>query len=155
MGGSDIDDPPQRLSLHFRHHGPDQVEGGREVDGRDGVPLLFRKIFHRGDMLDAGVVDDDVDLAEFGPGGVGHGADGFRLAHAGAGIGDFDAGFPSQGEAQGFRSGLASPEAVEHDIGALGGQGSGDAEADAAGGAGDDGGFSFEHDISPLGLGLG
>ncbi len=40
------------------------VERRREVDRDDRVPLLGRELLDRRDVLDAGIVDQDVDLAE-------------------------------------------------------------------------------------------
>ncbi|KAG0905131.1 hypothetical protein G6F32_017205 [Rhizopus arrhizus] len=41
-------------------------------------------------------------------------------------------------------------ETIQDDIGALLGEGGGDTQADAAGGTGDKGDFSFEHEHSPV-----
>ena len=40
------------------------MEGGGQVDRDDLVPLLDREILDRRDVLDAGIVDQDVDAAE-------------------------------------------------------------------------------------------
>ena len=42
-----------------------RVDGG-QVDRDDRVPALRRELLDRGGELDAGVVDEDVDPAEFG-----------------------------------------------------------------------------------------
>jgi hypothetical protein len=90
-------------------------------------------------VLDAGVVDQDVDAAELG-GSVGHhGLDLGRLAHVGAVVPHLDARAATSARA------LHVAKAVEHDVGALAGQRLGNAQADAAGGAGDECGFAFEH----------
>jgi len=40
------------------------VKGRAQVDGDDGVPLVDRELLDRRDVLDAGVVDQDVDRPE-------------------------------------------------------------------------------------------
>jgi len=62
------------------------------------------------------------------------------LAHVGAVVGHAAA---QPGHFGAGAVGVA--EAVEHDVRPLAGQGQGDAQADAAGRAGDQGGLSFEH----------
>ena len=64
MGRGRVDDPAPFLRLHAGHGGADGVEGGREVDGDDLVPLLGRELLDRGDVLDAGIVDEHVESAE-------------------------------------------------------------------------------------------
>ena len=91
-------------------------------------------------MLDAGVVHQDVHMAEFFSGKGHHGLDFGGLAHVGAVVGHLGA---KRGDFLLRRLGVA--KTVEHDVGALGGQRFGDAQADAAGGAGDEGGFIFQH----------
>ncbi len=68
-------------------------------------------------MLDAGIVDDDVDLAEAGDGALDHHVDGVAVRHVGAVIGDVDVVFV--GERGALRLDLGRiAEAVEHDGGA-------------------------------------
>jgi hypothetical protein len=63
------------------------VERCREVDGDDRVPFVDGKLFDRGDVLYAGVVDEDVDAAEL-PFGIGdHGLDRLQPAHIGRMVG--------------------------------------------------------------------
>ena len=72
-------------------------------------------------MLDAGIVDEDVDGAEFLLGVGDHGGDLVGLAHVGGGIAHRDAVL--LGEAGAQRLDLAGvAEAVEDDIGAVGGK---------------------------------
>ena len=76
---------PQLRCLHLRQREPGRVEGRAEVDRDDRVPALDRELLDRRDVLDAGVVDEDVDAAEVGLGRVGHHRlDLGRLAHVGA-----------------------------------------------------------------------
>ena len=64
MRGGDVDDAPPFAALHLGHHGADGVERRGQVDGDDRVPLGDRESLDRLHVLDAGVVDEDVDLAE-------------------------------------------------------------------------------------------
>ena len=57
---------------------------GRQIDGDDGVPFLDREILDIGHVLDAGIVDQHVERAEFLFGGGDHGGDLGRLGHVGA-----------------------------------------------------------------------
>jgi hypothetical protein len=116
------------------------VEGRAEVDRDDRVPLGGGKLLDRRHVLDAGVVDEDVDAAELGLRVGHHRLDLGRLAH----VGPVVAGLHAERGHLGARR-LEFAEAVEHHVGALARQAQRDAVADAAGGAGDEGGFSFEH----------
>jgi hypothetical protein len=109
-----------------------------EIDGENRVPLFRRKALEGGHVLNAGIIDEDVHLAE----GVGtarhHPLDGVRLAHVGAVEQSVDAvlfGKPGS-NALDFR---AVAKTVEHDIRAAGRQRPGDPEPDPAGRARDDG----------------
>jgi hypothetical protein len=117
------------------------VEGRAQVDRDDRVPALGREVLDIGDELDAGVVDQDVHAAEPGLAGLHQRGDLCRLAHVGTVVAHV-------GRPSGLDLGLGAvgiAEAVEHDLGALGSQGLGDAQADAAGGASDEGSLSCEH----------
>jgi hypothetical protein len=136
---------PQLLRLHARQARRAGVEGAGQVDGDDGVPAVDRKVLDVGHMLDAGVVDQHVHAAK-GLGRKGHhGFDLGRLAHVGAVVGRL--------HAQRFDCGLGAhhvAKAVEHDVGALARQAQGHAQADAAGGTGDECGLALEaHLVSP------
>jgi hypothetical protein len=50
--------------LHAGKHGADGVEHGGEVDGQNGVPPVYRKALGGCDILDAGVVDKNVDRSK-------------------------------------------------------------------------------------------
>ena len=60
----DVDDPAPALRAHQRQRRGGGVEGRGEVDRDDLVPLLGREVGDRRDVLDAGVVDQDVDAAD-------------------------------------------------------------------------------------------
>ncbi len=62
-----VDHPPPAALLHARQRGARGVEGRRQVDREDRVPLLDRQFVHGSDVLDAGVVHEDVDGAERSP----------------------------------------------------------------------------------------
>ena len=61
----DVDDAAPVALLHLRQHRLDRVEVRRQVDRDHRVPALVRKLLDRRGVLDAGVVDEDVDRAEF------------------------------------------------------------------------------------------
>ena len=116
-----------------------------DVDVELLVEVLRRDGFEGRELVDAGVVDQDVELAEGLDGGV---DDGLRVGGLGdvsvdgdglaAGLGD--------GVDDGVGAGLAGG-VVDDDGGARGGEGLGDGGSDALGGAGNDGDFSckFAH----------
>src|SRR3546814_1297656 len=54
------DDPAPFLRLHERHRGTIQIPGRIHVDPDDRFEFLGRKILDSGDMLDAGVGDQDI-----------------------------------------------------------------------------------------------
>ncbi len=47
------------------------VEDAGEIDGENIVPFVHRELLHRGHVLDAGVIDHDIDAAE-GAFGIAH-----------------------------------------------------------------------------------
>ena len=99
-------------------------------------------------MLDAGVIDKDVDAAELFGRHPHHVFDLGRLAHVGAVVGDLDAVLGDR------RLGpFDVAETIEHDIGALLRQRLRNTQTDAAGGPGDQCSFSFEQDVPPIHLG--
>ena len=56
---------PQPLLFHLRHGGGNAVERRRQVDRQDRIPFGGRELLHRRGELDAGIVDQDVEAAEF------------------------------------------------------------------------------------------
>ncbi len=122
MGAGGVDDPAPARRLHVRHGEAAGVKGAGKVEGNDLVPLLDRKVLDRGDVLDAGVVDQHVDRP-----GLFH-----QLFDALGGGQVRPAVACTQLLAQGGdRIGIA--KAVEHHLGAFGPQGAGDGKADARG----------------------
>ncbi len=124
----------------------DGVEGRRQVDGDDRVPLGGREFVDRRDMLDAGIVDEDVDAAKLRR-LRDHGGDLVRLRHVRRRIERATAAEGLKPPTLGLdRLGVAEP--VDDDIGAFAGQRPGDGKADAGGRSGDEGGAGFqEHGI--------
>ena len=102
----------------------------------DRVPFLDRKLVERRDMLNAGIVDEHVKPAMLGERCRDHLGDRLRLRHVGGRIADLDAEIgrdlvPGLGDLGG------GAKAVQHDGRSGLGQRARDAEADAAGRAGD------------------
>jgi hypothetical protein len=60
-----VDDPAAPLRLHDRHGRLSGVEGRGQDDGDQRVPLLRREVLDGRDVLDARIVDQDVEAAEF------------------------------------------------------------------------------------------
>jgi hypothetical protein len=113
------------------------VEGRAEIDGNDRVPFGRRKLVQGGDVLNACVVDQDVEPAEFMQRCRNHLGDRFRIRHIGAGIADTHAEI--LGDAVSHRFDLFRlAEAVQHDVRACAGESPRDAEPDAAGRAGNE-----------------
>ena len=65
MRGGDVDNPPPLSRLHRRQCCGGRVECRGKVDRNDPVPLLDGELVNRRDMLDTGIVDENVDAAEF------------------------------------------------------------------------------------------
>jgi hypothetical protein len=140
MGRGSREDAAPAAGLHAWNGGPDGVEGGREIDGEDLVPLLGRKLLDGRDVLDAGVVDEDINGSERLLGLSHHGDDLVRLGHVGGQVDCCDAELSLQtGPLLLDLAWLA--EAVDQDVRALLGQSARDAEPDAAGRASDNRGF--------------
>ena len=132
MCRSNVDDASPFVGEHGGQREANGVEGGAQIDGENGVPLGDRERLQRGDMLDAGIVDQHIEPAEAIERHGDHFGDRVRLRHVGAGIGDRDAEIGAEGLLRRFDLvGLA--EAVEHDCGARGGKRASDAKSNAAG----------------------
>jgi hypothetical protein len=97
-------------------------------------------------MLDAGVVDEDVEAAEAIDGAAHHRFDGLGARHVGTVVQHLDAVARSEFSARGFDGGGVA-ETVLHDVGAGGCEHFGNAQADAAGGAGDEGNMAREGSV--------
>ena len=65
MRGSNIDDTAKAALLHSGHHGLDGVESSRQIDCNDGIPPVIRKGFNGSHVMDAGIIHQNVDRAEF------------------------------------------------------------------------------------------
>ena len=92
-------------------------------------------------MLDAGVVDQDVHLAEFARCKLHHVLDLGGLGHVCAVVRDLHA----QGRNLAFGA-FYIAKTVKHDVGALACQRKGDTQTDTTGGAGHERCFAFEHE---------
>lgn len=143
MRGGDVDDAAPVLRAHAGHGEARGVEGAGEIDGENSIPFLHWEILYRADMLNACVVDEDIHPAEFLGGESHHLLNLAGLAHVCAVVRDSRAMRVARLRnlrARSFnRCGIA--KAVEYDVGALLGEFDGDTQADAAGGAGNEGGF--------------
>ncbi len=60
MRRGDVDDTAPAAFTHQRKRGGGGVKGRAEVDGDDRVPLLGGKLLDRRDVLNAGIVDEDI-----------------------------------------------------------------------------------------------
>ena len=107
-----------------------------EVDRDDLVPLLDRELIDRRHVLNTGVVDEDVDATEDIAGMGDERFDFDNLGEVGAVEDGLDAEIIYEGLADSFDfAGYA--QAIEDDIGPIGGKTAGDAKPDATGGPGD------------------
>ena len=61
----DIDDAPPAVLFHVGDREPAGVKGARQIDRQDRIPFVDRKFLDRRDVLNAGIVDEDIDAAEF------------------------------------------------------------------------------------------
>ncbi len=100
-------------------------------------------------MLDAGIVDQDVDRPERRLGGLDHCGNLVGFGHVGSRIDCLDAKFLFDSGAFFIDLGRRA-EAVDHDVGAVLSEGAGNGEADTGGRTGDDRISSFQHDPSCL-----
>ena len=120
------------------------MEGAREIDRQNGVPLLDRKIFNRCDILNSGIVDENVNATEFLLRQRHHRADVIAIGHVGVAVDDLDVMAVGDVLADGFDL-VRIAKSIEHDIGAIGGQPARNTKTDSTGRAGHDGGFSRQH----------
>ena len=145
MHRSHVDDAAPVGAAHGGQGQARGVEGAGQVDGDDGVPALDGKIFHIGHMLDTRVVHQNVHLAKLRLAVAHHVFDVCGATHVGpvvrhlcpaglAGGQHFSAG------------GVHIAKAVEHNVGPLARQRFCNAQTNAAGRAGDEGRFAFQHE---------
>lgn len=147
MCRSDVDDAAPVALLHRGQRDARGVERRREVQREHRIPAVDRETLDRSDVLDPGVVHQDVDAAVAQIDVREHRLDLVGFREVGAFVVDIDARFGGELRAQPFDLGRVS-ETVEHDARALCGERPGDAQSDAAGGAGDECELAFEHDVS-------
>lgn len=85
-GANVDDDAPGLLRRELRNGGATRVVRSVQVDAQDAVPEVARARVHRAKVVhDAGVVDEDVDGAEFGDGGGEQGLYRGLVCHVGDG----------------------------------------------------------------------
>ncbi|MOA17024.1 hypothetical protein D3C78_1372640 [compost metagenome] len=125
------------------------MKHGRQVQRQDGVPLFGREVLDQGGVLDAGVIDQDVDAAQLAHRVLDQPAHRVALGQVRAVVDHLHAMLVGQAGTHFFDLGGIA-ETIQDDVGALLREGRGDTQADAAGGTGDKGDFSFEHEHSPV-----
>ena len=137
--GTDVDDAAAEGAQMGQSLARDQ-EGAARIRGENVVPLIESEAFERGGGEDSGVVDEDVETAEFGDdggNGVANGGFGSDVAMGGKG---------AAAEGSHLRGGLRGLslriEEGDGDIGAGVREADGDGAADATRSAGDEGGFT-------------
>ena len=140
---ADVDDLPFSALHHFGKDGGGDDVRGHEVHVDDLLEFLALHLVHRDALDDAGVVDEDVDLADLGVNALHQGLDGLFVGDVADIAGHVrDARLPVVGEAA-LEGGFV--DVIENDVLRAGGDESlRDVEADAVGGAGDPGVFAFE-----------
>ncbi len=132
MRGSHIDDATEVLLAHRRQCQPRGVECGRQIDRQDLIPFLDRKLVERCDVLNAGIVDENVEPTKVGQRRCDHLGDLVWRRHIGRRIAGLDAVI-------GFYRVLCpgdlgrGAEAVQHHVCARRGERAGDAKPDPAG----------------------
>jgi hypothetical protein len=119
VGRGDVDDPPAPLLLHDRHRRRVAWKADDRLMAMIRSHWSIREVLDRGHVLDAGVVDQDVQLAELGLGGLDHVGDLVGLGHVGAVVEHLDAMLLGQFGA-GPLDGVHLAQAVEDDVDALG-----------------------------------
>ena len=146
VGRDEIDDAAPITRLHAGQGDFDRMVAGVENDVLNGGPFFVGKLIDGRDVLDAGVVDEDVDGTEFRFGSGDESRDFVGLAHIGTVIGNGHAVLVGDFRANFFDfSGIT--KTVEHDMSSLLSESSRDAQTDPAGGSGDDGVFIFKHGV--------
>ena len=118
------------------------MEGAGQVDGDHSIPTLNGEVFNTRHMLNASVVDQDVNTSKFVFSKLHHGLDFGGFAHVCAVVGHFGA----QSRNFGLGSSMVA-KTVQNDVGALFCQGFGNAQANATGRAGHECGFAFQHGV--------
>ena len=65
MDRCEVNNAPEAPFLHSRQGAANAVEGRREVDCNYGVPTVYWKGLDRCNMLDACIIDENVNASEF------------------------------------------------------------------------------------------
>ena len=142
MNRGDIDDAAPAALAHAGQGEAGTVEHRGQVDRDNRVPPLDRELFDAGHVLNARVVDQNVDAAEFAFGVVDHVGDLRRVADIGRVMPHLAAKLLQFGN---DFAGVA--KTVEYQVGASLGQALRDTQTNTAGGTGNQGGFTFQaHD---------
>src|SRR5690606_10723733 len=133
VGRGNIDNAPPTLLLHIGQGRRGAVENGRQIQRNNGIPTLDRKIFDQVGVLHARVVDEDVDTTpqnacRF----VNKGAGGFGLAKVGVYIVRLYRELQLDIDPL-FFNGLGITKTVDHYIGPIGSQFTGNAQANSTG----------------------
>ena len=150
--GGDVDDGAAAGSAHVGDDGFGAEEDAFGVDGHDSIPGFFGGFFEVVALDDAGVVDEDVDFAEVGEGGL----DGAVPVGLDADVHFYEDGLAADvGDFFGDAEAVFDLDVGEDDFGAFVGEDAGFGGAHAAGGACDDGYFVLESHFSPFGVGVG
>ena len=104
------------------------MKGAAQVDGDDGIPFFYRKVLDSGHMLYAGVVNQNVHRTKLRGGKLHHVFNFGGFAHVGAVVSHFDT------QRRDFSLGtLGIAKPVQYDVGTLGRERFGDAQANTAG----------------------
>ncbi len=129
----DVDDPPPAALVHRGQQAADQHERRGQHHLEQQRPPLLVELLDGADVLEAGVVDEDVHISDL----VGEAVD--VVAHAEVG---------GHGDAAVHRLGgdveALTGKVAEHDAGAPGAEVASHGEADARGGAGDQGATALD-----------
>ena len=91
MGRCDVDDATPAFGLHVGHRAACGVKCGGQINGQNGIPLGQRKFLDGADVLNTGVVHQNIDTAECVGSALHHGFNGLGLAHVGAVVNDLNA----------------------------------------------------------------
>ena len=96
MRRGDVDDASPAVLAHRGQRATRGVERRGQIDGENQLPLLDRELLDRGDMLDPGVVDHDIEAAGGLEDAVDHVPDRLGLRHVGRRVIDPDLEFRAE-----------------------------------------------------------
>lgn len=149
MHRGDVDDATPALRTHGGHGRAHRQEGRAEVDRQDGIPTLDREVLHRAGVLDTRVVDQNVRRPQCVASAGEQLACRFRVTQIGLHIGRL----ATSALRQLLRHRLPLSKgfnAVQHHIVAGLGQTSGNGQANALGGTGDQCAMPCVHAADPF-----